>query len=93
MQAHLTYQNSIATKYATVLKGANECPKKLSYPAGLLCQAVGLIKRAKRMARNDDQSLAANKGCSLNRSGRQRCILGRWRMNTQHRRPAGVAHE
>ena len=32
------------------------------------------------MAGNDDQSLAAGKGCSLNRSGRQRCILGRWLM-------------
>ena len=45
------------------------------------------------MAGNDDQSLAAgNKVCSLNRSGRQRCILGYWLMIT-HRRPAGVAHE
>lgn len=31
----------------------------------LLCQALGLLKRAKRMARNDDQSLAASKGCSI----------------------------
>ena len=60
----------------------------------LLCQALGLLKRAIRMARNDDhQSLAASKGCSINRSGRQRCIPGRWRMITQHRRLAGVAHE
>ena len=44
------------------------------------------------MAGNDDQSLAAGKGCSLNRSGRQRCILSHWLMIT-HRRPAGVAHE
>ena len=43
------------------------------------------------MAGNDYQSLAAGKGCS-NRSGSQRCILGRCLMIT-HRRPAGVAHE
>ena len=64
---------------------------RLGFAYYFMCQ--GLLKRAIRMAGNDDQSLAAgNKGCSLNRSGKQRCILERWLMIT-HRRSAGVAHE
>ena len=66
---------------ATVSTWANECPKKFAIrQPRFTIMFQGLLKRAIRMAGNDDQSLAAGKGCSLNRSGRQHCILGRWLM-------------
>jgi hypothetical protein len=56
-----------------------------------MCQ--DLLKRPMGMAGNDDQSaLAVGKGCSLNRSGRQRCILGCWLMVTHDPPAAEVAH-
>ena len=62
---------------ATVLTWAYECPKNMCHPSAAV-HYYGLLKRAIRMAGNDDQSLAAGKGCSLNGSGMQHCILGRW---------------